>query len=165
MTKSYKTNPQLNTVSTNLDGGLVIGSLNGEIRMYKEVGQNAKTLLPGLGDPIRAIDVSLDGHWLLATCQTYLVIISTTCDSGKTGFIQRMGKEKPMPRKLQLKVKDLAKFKISGLDFTPAKFNNSNLSSADETSIVTSTGNYLVTWNFKKVSKGKLDAYVIKEMA
>jgi hypothetical protein len=75
-----------------------------------------------------------------------------------------MGKEKPMPRKLQLKVKDLSKHKISGLDFTPAKFNNSNLSTASETSIVTSTGNFLVTWNFKKIMKGKLDSYVIKEM-
>lgn len=52
MEKIYKTNPKFNTVATNLAGGLVLGSTNGEIRLYKQVGQNAKTLLPGLGGKI-----------------------------------------------------------------------------------------------------------------
>lgn len=83
-----------------MQGGLAIGSLNGEIRLYKEVGQNAKTLLPGLGDPIRAIDMSIDGKWVIATTQTYLLLVPTMCDNGKTGFEHRMGKEKPNPKKL-----------------------------------------------------------------
>lgn len=33
--KTYKTNPQFNKVSTNLNGGLAIGSLSGEIRLFK----------------------------------------------------------------------------------------------------------------------------------
>jgi hypothetical protein len=36
--KVYKTNPQFSHVGTTLNGGLAIGSLNGEIRLYKEVG-------------------------------------------------------------------------------------------------------------------------------
>ena len=36
--KVYKTNPQFSQVATTLNGGLAIGSLNGEIRLYKEVG-------------------------------------------------------------------------------------------------------------------------------
>ena len=98
--KVYKTNPEFNQVSTTMQGGLAIGSLNGEIRLYKEVGQNAKTLLPGLGDPIRAIDMSIDGKWVIATTQTYLLLVPTMCDNGKTGFEHRMGKEKPNPKKL-----------------------------------------------------------------
>ena len=54
-------------MSTTLQGGLAVGSLNGEIRLYKEVGQNAKTLLPGLGDPIRGVNMSVDGEWIVAT--------------------------------------------------------------------------------------------------
>jgi hypothetical protein len=98
--KIYKTNPEFNQVATTLDGGLAIGSLSGEIRLYKEVGQNAKTLLPGLGDPIRGIDMSIDGTWVIATTQTYLLLIPTICQNGKTGFEHRMGKEKPNPKKL-----------------------------------------------------------------
>lgn len=86
VSKVYKTNPSFNRVATTLQGGLAIGSLSGEIRLYKEVGQNAKTLLPGLGDPIRSVDMTIDGKWVLATTQTYLLLISTECESGKTGF-------------------------------------------------------------------------------
>jgi hypothetical protein len=83
-----------------MSGNLAIGSLSGEIRLYKEVGQNAKTLLPGLGDPIRSVNMSIDGEWVLATTQTYLLVIPTMCSNGKTGFDHRMGKEKPAPKKL-----------------------------------------------------------------
>lgn len=65
--KSYKTDPQFSCIGTNLDGNFAIGSHDGQIRLYKQNGQNAKTALPGLGDPIREIDVSMDGKWVLAT--------------------------------------------------------------------------------------------------
>lgn len=98
--KVYKTNPQFSHVGTTFAGGLAIGSLSGEIRLYSKVGQNAKTLLPGLGDPIRSVDMSVDGNWIVATTQTYLLVIPTKCENGKTGFEHRMGQEKPMPKKL-----------------------------------------------------------------
>lgn len=161
--KIYKTNPEFNQVATTLNGGLAIGSLNGEIRLYKEVGQNAKTLLPGLGDPIRGIDMSIDGTWVVATTQTYLLLIPTICENGKTGFEHRMGKEKPNPKKLQIHVKDLAKYKISSVDFTTARFNNFN-NDGEHTSIVASTGKYLITWNLKMLLKNKLRAYKITEI-
>ena len=74
-----------------------------------------------------------------------------------------MGKEKPNPLKLQLKAQDIAKFRIRAIDFKPAKFNNFS-ANGEETSIVTSTGNYLVTWNFKKVMRGVLNEYQVKEL-
>jgi len=162
--KVYKTNPQFSQVSTTIGGGLAIGSLSGEIRLFKDVGGNARTLLPGLGDPIRSVDMSVDGHWIVATTQTYLLVIPTLCENGKTGFEHRMGSEKPMPKKLQIHVKDLAKFKISHVDFTNARFNNYNTSTGEHTSIVTSSGPYLFTWNFKKVKKGMLKCYQIKRI-
>ena len=89
--------------------------------------------------------------------------IPTECKSGQNGFEQSMGKEKPIPKKLQIHVKDLAKYKIQSINFTPARFNNFNISNGEHTSIVTSTGPYLITWNFKRVQKGFLKSYQIKK--
>ena len=61
-------------------------------------------------------------------------------------------------------VKDIAKYKISSVDFTAARFNNFNIDNGEHTSIVASTGQYLITWNFKKILKGLLRAYQIKEI-
>ena len=44
--------------------------------------------------------MSIDGMWILATTQTYILLIPTECSNGKTGFDHRMGKEKPNPKKL-----------------------------------------------------------------
>jgi hypothetical protein len=47
--KSYKTNPKMHCITTTNFGGIAVGSLNGEIRLFKDVGKNAKTLLPCSG--------------------------------------------------------------------------------------------------------------------
>ena len=72
-----------------------------------------------------------------------------------------MGKEKPNPFKLQIKATDIAKYRIGSINFNAAKFNNFS-ANGEESSIVTSTGNFLVTWNFKKVKRGILNEYQIK---
>lgn len=159
--RPYKTDPMFSVMGTSMQGNLAMGSIDGKIRLYKQVGQDAKTLLPGLGDPIRGLEVSRDGQWVLATTQSYLLVIPTVCSDGKIGFEKRMGKEKPNPLKLQIKATDIAKYKINSLDFKPAKFNNFG-SNGEESSIVTSTGRFLVTWNFLKVKKGILNQYQIK---
>lgn len=110
--------------------------------------------MPGLGDPIISIEVSRDGHWVLATTKTYLLAIPTMCSNGKTGFEARMRKEKPTPIRLALKTSDIAKFGIKKLNFRPAKFNNFTVGGKDEISIVSSTGDILVTWNFKRIKLG-----------
>lgn len=74
-----------------------------------------------------------------------------------------MGKEKPNPLKLQLKATDIAKYRISSIDFKPAKFNNFS-ANGEESSIVTSTGKFLITWNFIKVRRGVLNEYQVKEL-
>lgn len=159
----YKTNVQFNTLATTTQGGLVIGSLDGAIRLYQQVGKDAKTLLPGLQDPITSLEVSRDSNWILATTRTYLLIIPTLCNNGKTGFDHRMGKEKPNPKKLQLLPKDLAKYQISNINFLPARFNNFT-SAGEESSIVSSTGEYLVTWSFRHIKRGQLNKYKIQKL-
>mmetsp|Transcript_1642 Transcript_1642/g.2269 ORF Transcript_1642/g.2269 Transcript_1642/m.2269 type:complete len:122 (-) Transcript_1642:119-484(-) len=85
------------------------------------------------------------------------------CSNGKTGFDHRMGKEKPKPMKLQVKPQDIARHCLGNLDFKPAKFNNFS-ANGEETSIVTSSGNFLITWNFKKIKRGILNEYHIKQL-
>jgi hypothetical protein len=86
------------------------------------------------------------------------VIPSVTPD-GTSGFTKSMGKDKPVPRRLQLKREHIAQ--MGGkLSFTPAKFNTGPLK---ERSIVTSSGPYIITWNFRKVRQGKLEEYQIKQ--
>ena len=57
-----------------------MGSNDGQVRMYsdKNVGQIAKTAIPGLGLPITAIDATYDGAWVLATTDKYLMVINAS---------------------------------------------------------------------------------------
>jgi len=47
------------------------------------------------------------------------------------------------------------------ISFTPARFNMGE--NQEENAIVTSTGEYVVAWDFNKVKKGQLDKYHIKK--
>ncbi|CDW81218.1 UNKNOWN [Stylonychia lemnae] len=160
--KIYKTQTFFQSICSNTNGGFALGSTDGSIRMYKQMGQNAKTLLPGLGEPVIAIDVSQDEQWILATCQTYLLIIPTKLQDGTTGFSKSMGKDKPMPLKLTLKHQDIVKYQLQPMSFTPARFNNGD--NIVEDSIVTSVRDLLITWNFEKVKRGVLRSYKIQKL-
>ena len=59
-----------------------------------------------------------------------------------------MAKQKPVPIKLELLPTDLAANQINQIRFKPAKFNNYN---NGESYIVTSTGENLITWDFREV--------------
>lgn len=61
------------------DGYVVIGSDDGQIRMYSERSlTRANTAIPGLGGPITGVDVTYDGKWVLATTKNYLMVVKTT---------------------------------------------------------------------------------------
>lgn len=160
--KVYSTNYLFNRISATLDGNIAVGSKNGEIRMYTKMGQNAKTMLPGFGDPIIGLDLSKDGVWILATTPKYILLIPTKVKSGKTGFETRMGKEKQKPRKLKLVNSDIVKLSLKDKSFTKATFNNGT--STSETIITASIGNFIVVWKLKKVAKGNLGEYDIKKL-
>ncbi len=146
-----------------MNGAFAVGSANGDIRMYKQLGQIAKSYLPGLGEAIKSIDISQDQKWMLATCQTYLLVLPTENSEGLSGFERSIAKSKPDPLKLTIDPKDIVKNQIKFVNFTPARFNNGD--NVHETSIVTSTGKYLITWNFEKVKKGHLrGGYKIKNL-
>jgi hypothetical protein len=156
--------------ATTSGGNIAVANSKGEIKLFDRLGIRAKTSLPALGDPIINIDTTADGRWLLATTATYLLLIDTMQKDGKnegvTGFLKSFAADKkPAPRRLALKPEHVAQFAHetgpgSRISFTPAKFNTSL--DGTETTIVTATGPFVITWNMKKVIKGQRDQYSIK---
>lgn len=154
------TRAKLDCVATTGAGYLAVASENGDIRLYDQIGKNAKTHLPGLGDPILGIDVSEDGSYVLATTAKYLLVIDTrVAGQSKIGFEKSMGKNKPKPRKLTIRNEDIVKHRMGSINFTTAHF---NAGSSLERSIVTSTGPFLVVWNFRSIKLGRLESYKIR---
>ena len=166
--KQYVSKNDFSAAATTEKGYIAVASNKGDIRMFDRLGINAKTHIPALGEPIIGLDVSADGRWVLATCRTYLLLIDALQKDGKNvgklGFERSFGKDaKPQPRRLGLQPAHVAQFQHetkAPLAFTPARFNTGL--DASETSIVTATGPFIVTWNMKKVLAGRKDPYTIK---
>ena len=166
--KQYVSKNDFSAATTTEKGYIAVASNKGDIRMFDRLGINAKTHIPALGEPIIGLDVSADGRWVLATCRTYLLLIDALQkdgkNAGKLGFERSFGKDaKPQPRRLGLQPAHVAQFQHetkAPLAFTPARFNTGV--EAAETSIVTATGPFIVTWNMKKVLAGRKDPYTIK---
>jgi WD40 repeat protein len=93
--------------ATTGDGFVAVGSKDGKVRLYGNSSMRmAKTAFPGLGSPITHIDVTFDGKWVLATTDSYLILISTMFKDKdgriKTGFSGRGGNKFAPPRLLKL---------------------------------------------------------------
>ncbi|KAI9707232.1 MAG: hypothetical protein M1836_000192 [Candelina mexicana] len=169
--KQYTSKNDFSAAATTEKGYIAVASNKGDIRMFDRLGINAKTHIPALGEPIIGLDVSADGRWVLATCRTYLLLIDALQKEGKNegrlGFEKPFGKDsKPQPRRLGLQPSHVAQFQHetgAPLSFTPARFNTGVDNT--ETSIITATGPFIVTWNMKKVLAGRKDPYTIKRYA
>lgn len=163
--KQYATKSDFSAATTTESGKVAVASNNGDIRLFDQVGKNAKTALPALGDPIIGVDVSADGRWLVATCKTYLLLIDTLIGDGRykgsIGFDRSFPADsKPVPRRLQLKPEHIA-YMQDPVSFTPARF-NTGVNEVEKT-IITSTGKYVITWNFRRLKQGRTDSYQIKQ--
>lgn len=166
--KQYMSKNDFSAAATTEKGYIAVASDKGDVRLFDRLGINAKTHIPALGEAIIGIDVSADGRWLLATCRTYLLLIDTLQkdgkNEGKLGFEKSFAKDsKPQPRRLAMKPEHVAQFQHetgASLSFTTAKFNADP--NGKETSVITSTGPFLVTWSLKKVLSGQKDPYQIK---
>lgn len=166
--KQYMSKNDFSATATTEKGHIAVASNKGDVRLFDRLGVNAKTHIPALGESIIGLDVSADGRWILATCRTYLLLIDSLQkdgkNAGKLGFERSFAKDsKPQPRRLALTPSHVAQFQHetrAPLSFTPAKFNAGP--DISESSIITSTGPFLVTWNLKKVLAGTKDPYQIK---
>ncbi|KAK5116915.1 hypothetical protein LTR62_006636 [Meristemomyces frigidus] len=169
--KQYVSKNDFSAAATTQQGYIAVASNKGEIRMFDRLGINAKTALPALGDPIIGLDTSADGRWVLATTRTYLLLIDNLQkegkNEGKLGFEKSFAKDnKPQPRRLGLTPSHVAQFQHETrqpLAFTPARFNTGV--GKEETTIITATGPFIITWSMKKVLAGRKDPYSIKRYA
>ena len=167
--KQYASKMGFSAMTTTEKGHIAVASDKGDIRLFDRLGVIAKTSIPALGEAIIGIDVSADGRWVLATCKTYLLLVDAQQKegqkfAGKLGFEKSFAKdEKPQPRRLGLTPSHVAQFQHetkAPLSFTPAKFNAGI--DQTETSIITSTGPFVVTWSLKKVLANNKDPYYIR---
>ena len=169
--KQYLSKNDFSAAATTEKGYIALASNKGDVRLYDRLGINAKTQIPALGESIVGLDVSADGRWILGTCKTYLILIDNLQkdgkNAGKLGFEKPFAKDsKPQPRRLALSPNHAAQFQHEtgqGISFTRAHFNTGP--DVEETSIITSTGPFLVTWSLKRVLKGLKDPYQIKRYA
>ncbi|KAG0207132.1 hypothetical protein BGX28_001563 [Mortierella sp. GBA30] len=161
--KQYARSNNFVCSATSGNGSLAVASAKGTIQLYNELGSKAKTVLQSMGGPIIGIDVTGHGRYILATCKDSIMVIDVLNPaSKKLGFDARFHADsKPDPIVLKLKPQHIAAMKCP-VSFTTARFNMGE--NEEEKAIVTSTGPYVVTWNFRRVKLGYKD-YQIKEYA
>ncbi|XP_022860733.1 protein CYPRO4-like isoform X1 [Olea europaea var. sylvestris] len=149
--------------ATTGDGSIVVGSLDGKIRLYSRTSmRQAKTAFPGLGSAITSVDVTYDGKWVLGTTDTYLILICAlfTDKDGKTktGFSGRMGNKIPAPRLLKLTPVD-AHMAGSDNKFHAGHFSWVTESGKQERHLVATVGKFSVIWNFQQVKNSAHHCY------
>mmetsp|Transcript_5382 Transcript_5382/g.9006 ORF Transcript_5382/g.9006 Transcript_5382/m.9006 type:complete len:652 (-) Transcript_5382:187-2142(-) len=161
---TYKSIHNLSAMATSGNGFIATAANDGKIRLHDTIEKRAKTCLPGLGNGVKYIEISDDGLWILATCNDYIMVIPTQVPgTERTGFEGRgMGKLKPHPFVLRLKVSDIQKYKLRKVEFTPAHFDQGK--GINEHWIISSTGPYIIKWNFNKLKKcGIINSYSIRK--
>ncbi|KJK84340.1 Vacuolar import and degradation protein [Metarhizium anisopliae BRIP 53293] len=166
--KQYASKNDFSALATTEKGYIAVASNKGDIRLFNRLGIRAKTQLPALGDPIIGMDVSADGRWILGTTKNYILLVDAQQkggkNDGKLGFEKGFAADsKPRPRRLALTPEHVAQvYHETGkpVSFTPAKFNAGE--GAEEKSIITATGPYIVEWDLKKLLRGVKTPYKIK---
>ncbi|GFS33229.1 vacuolar import/degradation, Vid27-related protein [Actinidia rufa] len=149
--------------ATTGDGSIVVGSLDGKIRLYSISSmRQAKTAFPGLGSPVTHVDVTFDGKWILGTTDTYLILICSlfTDKDGKTktGFSGRMGNRISAPRLLKLTPLDSHMAGVNN-KFRGARFSWVTENGKQERHLVATVGKFSVIWNFQQVKDGSHECY------
>ncbi|OVA15812.1 Vacuolar import/degradation [Macleaya cordata] len=153
--------------ATTGDGSIVVGSLDGKIRLYSTTSmRQAKTAFPGLGSPITHVDVTFDGKWILGTTDTYLILICSlyTDKDGKTktGFSGRMGNRISAPRLLKLNPLDSMRAGANN-KFHGGQFSWVTENGKQERHLVATVGKFSVIWNFQQVKNSGHECYQQQE--
>ena len=161
--KTYTTKNYANKIMSNDNGQFVTGSIKGDLRIYDKMGIKAKNLFSFYGDPIRYIDISSDGQYILLTCDKYLILINSGCnEEDKNSFLKTIKTvERKTPLRLQIKTTDVAKYGLNNANYTAAKFNKNK---SGENNIITSLGEYIIIWNYNDIRKGKISSYKIRKV-
>ena len=164
---TYKTNNKFISGLTTFNGKLIMGSLDGIIRLYSSPCKKRATInfqVNTGSDPILFIDVSPDENWVLITCPYYLSIVNVlNSNNGKLAFDSPMGQNKPPLKRLSIKPEHQQKIAQYNNNIMP-KFINSKFEIQNNKiiSIIAGIGTGLIIWDFKRILDGKLPTYKIK---
>lgn len=168
--KQYVTKYNFSSIGTTEDGYIAVGSEKGDIKLYDRLGIRAKTAIPSLGEPIKYITTSADGRWLLATCETSLLLIDLTIKTGKNegniGFMKSFpAAENAKTYILRVSPEHtsyMMTYTKQPICFTRAYFNVGV--GQKEQNIITSTGPFAITWSLNKIIQhgNGSNAYFIK---
>ncbi|KAH7647397.1 hypothetical protein FG379_003064 [Cryptosporidium bovis] len=174
--KLYRSNVLFSSLATDKDGHILLGNDLGELRLYDGTinrdgeFKKAKTLLNSFSSPILSVDVTRNGNWILATTKNCIYLYpvceqSQDYENVRNGFVTSL-KNKPPSRKLKLKPEDIYHYRITDVNFTPARFDQSQDSNGNfaETKIISSIDNLVIVWDFEAIKRGNLYAYSIKEV-
>jgi hypothetical protein len=112
----------------------------------------AKTLLATTASqPIRHIDITADGKYIVATTKEYVLVVCTKMPSSeKLGFTERMGAAKPQPTRLDVPPELVAELGDK-MALTKATFGVDQESG--EHVITCSAGAHLLVWELDAVQK------------
>ena len=149
-------------ISTPGFNAVATGSDDGNIRLYSDITKNAKTLIPCFGDPIRSLDITKSGDYILATCDKYIMLINTRGENNENAFTYCLKRARRKPKTLKLSPVDIVKYGLQDDCYTPAKFNVSKTN--NETRITSSLGQYIIVWNLDDVKNGIIDAYKLRNV-
>lgn len=161
--KIYKTKMNFNKMFGGPSNSIAISSLNGQLRLFEEVGKNAKNVIPSLlGDQIKFIDINTSGDFVLATCSSYILLLPTF-QNGNSGFSKTFLKtEKPQPKILTINPRSLSRNKISEFSFKKAVFDEKD--NKKESLIIGTANDFLVIWKLEDVLSGKCCSTSIKKI-
>ncbi|CAI4908618.1 AVN_collapsed_G0044780.mRNA.1.CDS.1 [Saccharomyces cerevisiae] len=155
--KDYVGKYNFSSIGTTESGYIAIGSEKGDIKLYDRLGIRAKTAIPSLGQEIKFITTSADGKWLLATCESTLLLMDLKIKDGKNagniGFLKSFPASENV-KTYVLKIRpehsaSILTYTKKPIRFTKAYF-NTGIGQQEQT-IVTSTGPYAISWSLKGI--------------
>ncbi|KAG1455671.1 hypothetical protein G6F56_007010 [Rhizopus delemar] len=142
--KKYSSRPEFSTVSSSRSKHVAVGSKKGVIRIFDELNTVASITLPPIGEPILGLDIMPNGHYVLATCSNFLMLVHT------------ISHDQAMTLRIRPEHVTLMNENVS---FKRAYFDTLN-----ENNIICTTGSFVVFWNFKSVCQGNFDSYKMQRL-
>lgn len=167
--KQYVTKYNFSSIGTTENGYIAVGSEKGDIKLYDRLGIRAKTAIPSLGEPIRYITTSADGKWLLATCDTSLLLMDLTIKTGNNkgniGFMKSFPAAENVKTYILRMSPENASYMVTYTK-KPIKFSRAYFNAGvgkKEQKIITSTGPFAITWSLNKIIQNGNgnDAYTV----
>jgi hypothetical protein len=161
--KIYKSKVEFTRLFSGPNNSYAVGSFNGDIRLFSEVGKNAQNLIPSLlGNSILDIDASSNGDFVLATCSKYLLLLPTF-QNGCSGFSKRfLKKEKPHPKILRLDPSVITKIGLDNFNFRRGKFDEKD--GQEESLIIGTANDFIVVWILEDVLSGKYVSKTVQKI-